>query len=83
MGHGYLGPSPLSIRAKKILDCKCRRFTKWVETEAVATITERKVQNFFWESIICRYGIPRVLVTDNGKQFDNIKFRNYCKELKI
>ncbi|XP_050264264.1 uncharacterized protein LOC126708519 [Quercus robur] len=30
-----------------------------------------------------RYGIPRVLVSDNGKQFDNSAFRDFCSELGI
>ncbi|XP_030958324.1 uncharacterized protein LOC115980184 [Quercus lobata] len=30
-----------------------------------------------------KYGIPRVLVSDNGKQFDNNAFRDFCSELGI
>ena len=41
--------------------------TKWVETEALATITERNMRRFVWKNIIYRYSIPRVLVSDNGK----------------
>ena len=33
--------------------------------------------------MICRFGIPRVLVLDNGKQFDNPKFRQFSGELGI
>ena len=33
--------------------------------------------------IVCRYGIPRVLVLDNGKQFDNDAFRDFCSQLGI
>ena len=58
-------------------------FTKWAEAEPLATITEQKIRNFVWRSIICRFGIPRVLVSDNGKQFDNAKFRDFCAELGI
>ena len=58
-------------------------FTKWVEAEPLATITKKKVHNFVWRSIICRFGIPRALVSDNGKQFDNPKFRDFCAELGI
>ena len=36
-----------------------------------------------WRAIICRFGIPRALVSDNGKQFDNAKFRDFCVELGI
>ena len=36
-----------------------------------------------WRAIICRFGILRALVSDNGKQFDNAKFRDLCSELEI
>ena len=52
-------------------------FIKWVDAEALATITEKNVRNFVWRCIICRFGIPRVLVTDNGRQFDNDPFRDF------
>uniref|UniRef100_A0A2N9FQJ5 Uncharacterized protein n=1 Tax=Fagus sylvatica TaxID=28930 RepID=A0A2N9FQJ5_FAGSY len=58
-------------------------FTKWVEAEPLATITERNIQNFVWKAVICRFGIPRVLVSDNGKQFDNPRFRQFSQELGI
>ena len=58
-------------------------FTKWAETDPLATITEQKVRNFIWRSIIYRFGIPKAFVSDNGKQFDNQKFKNFCAELGI
>uniref|UniRef100_A0A2N9G7Y6 Uncharacterized protein n=1 Tax=Fagus sylvatica TaxID=28930 RepID=A0A2N9G7Y6_FAGSY len=58
-------------------------FTKWVEAEPLATITEKNIQNFVWKAVICRFGIPRVLVSDNGKQFDNPRFRQFSQELGI
>ena len=58
-------------------------FTKWVEAEALATITEKNIRSFIWRNIICKYGIPRVLVFDNGKQFDNRAFKDICSELGI
>ena len=58
-------------------------FTKWAEAEPLAIIIEQKVRNFVWRSIICRFGILRVLVSDNGKQFYNLKFKNFCAELGI
>ena len=46
-------------------------FTKWVEAKALATITEAKIQSFLWKNIICRFGIPMTIISDNGRQFDN------------
>ncbi|XP_022880883.1 uncharacterized protein K02A2.6-like [Olea europaea var. sylvestris] len=53
-------------------------FTKWVEDEPLAKISEAKLRSFIWKSIICRFGIPKVLIIDNGRQFDNSQFRNFC-----
>ena len=41
------------------------------------------MRNFIWKNIICRYGIPKVLVSDNRKQFDNDEFRDFCSQLGI
>ena len=54
-----------------------------MEAQPLATITEKSICSFVWRNIICRYGIPRVLVSDNGKQFDNSAFRDFCLELGI
>ncbi|XP_050217725.1 uncharacterized protein LOC126668580 [Mercurialis annua] len=58
-------------------------FTKWIEVEAVSTITEARIRDFFWRQIVCRFGIPRALVTDNGKQFNYRAFKEFCNDLHI
>ena len=78
-----MGPFPTALRQLKFLIIGIDYFTKWVEVEALATITEKNIRNFVWRNIICRYGIPRVLVSNNGKQFDNSPFRDFCLELGI
>ena len=54
-----------------------------MEAEALAIITEKNIRSFVWRCIICRFGILRVLVSDNGKQFDNESFRDFCSQLGI
>ena len=78
-----MGPFPIGVRQLKFLVVGIDYFAKWVEAEALATITEKKIQCFVWRNIINRFGIPRVLVSDNGKQFDNSAFRDFCSELGI
>ncbi|CAI9765389.1 unnamed protein product [Fraxinus pennsylvanica] len=39
--------------------------------------------SFSGKNIICLFGIPHSLVSDNSKQFDNRKFRELCDELRI
>ena len=82
-GLDILGPLPIGKGQCKFIVVGVDYFIKWVEAEPLATITEQKVHNFVWRSIICRFGIPKALVSDNGKQFDNPKFRDLCPELRI
>ena len=46
-------------------------------------ITEAKIQNFVWKNIICRFGIPLTIISDNGRQFDSQAFRDFCSGLGI
>ena len=78
-----MGPFPTAIRQLKFLVVGIDYFTKWVEAEALATITKKNVRSFVWRCIICRFGIPKVLILDNGRQFDNESFRDFCSQLGI
>lgn len=58
-------------------------FTKWVEAEPLANITQQNVKNFVWKNIVCRFRVPKVLVSDNGRQFDNALFKDFCLHFGI
>jgi hypothetical protein len=53
-------------------------FTKWIEARAVSTITSKAAQKFFWQNIVCRFGVPSELTVDNVKQFDSQNFKDFC-----
>ena len=78
-----MGPLPQGKRQMKFLLVAIDYFTKWVEAEALATITEANVQNFVWKNIVCRFGIPRTIISNNGHQFDSRAFRSFCSNLGI
>nr|GEV38750.1 reverse transcriptase domain-containing protein [Tanacetum cinerariifolium] len=58
-------------------------FTKWVEAKAVETITGGQVKKFVWDNIVCRFGIPGEIISDNGKQFADNPFKDWCDKLNI
>ena len=70
-----MGPFPITIQQLKFLVVGKDYFTKWVKAEALATIMEKNIRSFIQKNIIRRYGIPKVLVSDHGKQFDNNSFK--------
>jgi len=69
-----MGSFPITVRQLKFLIVGIDYFTKWVEVEALATITEKNMRIFVWKNTVCRFGIPRVLVSNNRKKFDNNAF---------
>jgi len=58
-------------------------FTKWKEVEPVVQITTHKIQHFVWKNIVCRFGIPKRLVSDNGTQFASQQLGKLCTELGV
>ena len=67
----------------KFLIVAIEYFTKWVEAEPVAQITAHKVQQFVWKNIVCRFGVPKRLVSDNDTQFTSHQLKNLCEEIGI
>ena len=82
-GLDILGPFPVETRQMKFLVMGIDYFIKWVEAEPLASITQQNVKNFVWKNIVCRFGVPKVLVSNNGRQFDNTLFRDFCAHFGI
>ena len=77
MEIGYFGSLSIETRQMKFLAVGINYFTKWVEAELLVKITQQNDKNFVWRNIVCRFGVPRVLVFNNGQQFDNTPFKDF------
>nr|GEU94497.1 reverse transcriptase domain-containing protein [Tanacetum cinerariifolium] len=55
----------------------------WIEAKAVATITGGQVKKFAWDNIVCRFSIQSEIISDNGKQFADNPFKDWCKKRNI
>jgi hypothetical protein len=53
-------------------------FSKWVEAKLLLSITSATIQKFFWQNIVCRFGVSHEVTVNNGKQFDNTDFKEFC-----
>jgi hypothetical protein len=80
-GLDLVGPLPTDQGNCRFTVVAMDYFTKWVEAKPLANIKAPTIQKFFWQNIICRFGVPRELTVDNGKQFDYYTFKEYCKSL--
>jgi len=82
-GIDLIGPLPVGRSGYKFAIVAVDYFTKWAEAEPLATITSNKMINFVTKNIICRYGVPQKIITDNGTQFESEEFRDFCEQFKI
>jgi hypothetical protein len=80
-GLDLLGPLPLAQGNLKYVVVAVEYFSKWIETKHLVTITSATVQKFFWQNIVCRFGVPKAITVDNRTQFDAETFKASCDQI--
>ncbi|MES9881596.1 MAG: reverse transcriptase domain-containing protein [Sedimenticola sp.] len=78
-----LGPLPVSSTGNKYILVIVDYFSRWTEAFAVANIEAETITKTFVEQFICRFGVPRQVHTDQGRQFEAAVFQQVCKYLDI
>ena len=78
-----VGPFLKAVGNKKYLLVGTNYFTKWVKVEPLANIRDMDAKRFVWKNIVTWFGVPHVLISDNGLQFDIKMFRRYYGKLGI
>ena len=56
------------------------KFTKWPEVEAVRKVTAHSAVKFF-KGLVCHFGVPNRVITDNNTQFTSHAFMQYIEDL--
>lgn len=74
---------PASSNGHKFIITATEYFTKWVEAIPLIKATGKQVALFILNYIICRYGIPSSIMTNNGGQFKNKDLDELCEKFKI
>jgi transposase InsO family protein len=75
-GLDILGPFPRAQGGYRYLYVAIDKFTKWMEVEPVCTIPAKSAVKFI-RGLVCRFGVPNCIITDNGSQFTSGLFREY------
>jgi ribonuclease HI/transposase InsO family protein len=81
-GLDILGPFPRAVSGYRYLYVAIDKFTKWPEATPVVNITKASATTFL-KSIVCRFGVPNWIITDNGTQFTSQYFQEYCEDIGI
>nr|XP_033509579.1 uncharacterized protein LOC117274413 [Nicotiana tomentosiformis] len=58
-------------------------FTKLVKASTYKAVTKKVVEDFVQNNIICRFGIPESIITDNAANLNSDVMREICEKLRI
>ncbi|XP_055821987.1 uncharacterized protein LOC129890460 [Solanum dulcamara] len=58
-------------------------FTKWVEVASYKSVTKKVVVDFVHNNLICRFGIPDSIITDNRENLNSHLMKEICEKFKI
>jgi IS30 family transposase len=76
-----LGPLPPAQGNLKYILVVVEYFSKWIQAKSLATITSTIVHKFFWQNIVCRFGVPKAITVDNGTQSNAETFKPFCNQI--
>ncbi len=76
------GPLPETKSGNKYILVAIDHYSKWCETKVVADHGAKTAARFLEDDIICRYGVPKFVLTDNGGEWAT-EFDVMCKDYAI
>ncbi len=76
------GPMPETKSGNKYILVAINHYSKWCEAKAVVDHGAKIAARFLEDDIICRYGVPKFALTDNGGEWA-AEFDVMCKDYGI
>ncbi|XXG47534.1 hypothetical protein AAC387_Pa02g2168 [Persea americana] len=84
LGMDIIGPiSPPSSKGHRFIFAATDYLSKWSEAFAFSEMKTSSVLQFLHTNVICRFGIPKRFIHDNGPQFRDHRFYRFCDKYKI
>ncbi|EOX99370.1 RNA-directed DNA polymerase [Theobroma cacao] len=75
--------SPKASNGHRFILVAIDYFTKWVKAASYANVTQKVVCKFIQKEIICRYGLPERIITDNASNLNGSMMKEVCAKFKI
>ena len=78
-----LGPLPMTEAGNKYILIIADYFTKWVEAFPLPNQEAKTVADKLVNEVICRFGVPLMIHSDQGGNFESALFAEVCQLLDI
>ena len=78
-----LGPLPITETGNKYILIVADYFTKWVEAYPMPNQEATTVAELLVKQFICRFGVPLLIHSDQGRNFESELFAEMCRLLGI
>ncbi|XP_055824372.1 uncharacterized protein LOC129892862 [Solanum dulcamara] len=83
-GMDIIGPiEPSASDRHRFILVDIDYFTKWVEAASYKSVTKKVVENFIRNNLICRFGIPDSIITDNGAILNSHLMKEIYEQFNI
>ena len=83
VGIDLTGPLPKTRSGNTFILVIIDYFTKWVELFPLADTKAKTIAKIFVDEVLCRFGFPVRVISDNGAQFVSNIFTHVCQALDI
>ena len=82
-GIDLVGPFPKSANGNRFLLTCVDHLTGWAEAIPIPSKKNENVWDALLTHVVSRYGLPSVIVSDNGGEFTATKFKEWMREVGI
>ena len=83
-GMDVIGPiTPKASNGHQFIFVVFDYFTKWIEAASYASVTRLVICKFIKKEIMCRYGIPKRIISNNVTNMNNKMMEQICEQFKI
>ena len=78
-----MGPLPMSSKGNRYILVITDLFSKWVEAFPMRSTDTESLATILINEVVCRYGVPQYLHSDQGANLTSKVIQSLCKQLGI